>query len=547
MKRFFKLFLLMLIICSLLAACGKTENTIVEPVDEGKEKLAVEQILNVTASEPNVLDVARFLGLADRSVFYNILEPLMKIENGIVTEAGAESYEVSKDGLTYTFHLRENHWSDGKQVTAEDYATALRRQADPNNAFSFASSYYSIKNFEAISKGMMDVAELGVEVVNETTLVLHLGTVDPALLSSVQFFPDRADIAAKHGDSYGTEADKTISCGPFVLTDWQHNSQFTLTKNEQYWDADNVVLQTVNCLIIPEVNTRYASLENGSIDYLVVSDLDYKAKFEARNDMMKDEYEAGRTSMMVFNCKDDVFKNMKIRQAFSISIDRDVVVEVVASGSGVPAYGFIPSVCSVGSHMFRDEVEEPLLEVIKNNPDPKALLIEGMKEAGLGEDPSTLTVTLSYAGTTATSRTYAELYQQMWNEALGVNIELEFNDSTTHMSNLNSGKFQISGTSWGANPEPQFQLTRWSNAKGGQSQWINEEYKQLVASGAASVDENIRLAKYAAAEKLIIQEAAFAPLTYNVNSRFIYNYVGGLAGTHTLDQTGFKKLYILEH
>ena len=240
MKRFLALCLSLFMLCGMFAACGDKQET---PDDNkgqqeqtnnnGEEKLAAEQVINFVASEPNILDVARFLGIADRNVFYNTLECLVRIDGGVVKEDGAESYEISEDGLTYTFHLRENYWSDGQKVTAEDYATALRRQADPKNAFAFANSYYAIENFEAIFKGEKDISELGVEVVDENTLVLHLGRVDTSLLSTAQFFPDRADLAEKYGDSYGTEVDKTPSCGPFVLTEWTHNSTLVYTKNEK--------------------------------------------------------------------------------------------------------------------------------------------------------------------------------------------------------------------------------------------------------------------------------------------------------------------------
>ena len=191
MKRFFALLLSLLMVCSLFAACGGNEEEETpdtnenqqdaqtpeneEPADDGEVKLADDQTLKVLHSEPNILDVARFLGTADRYVFYNTLEPLVKLENGVIVEAGAETYDISADGLTYTFKLRENYWNDGKKVTSEDYATALRRQADPANAFAFASSYYSIQNFEAASKGEVDVSEIGVETPDESTLILHLG------------------------------------------------------------------------------------------------------------------------------------------------------------------------------------------------------------------------------------------------------------------------------------------------------------------------------------------------------------------------------------
>ena len=119
----------------------------VERTSEDGE-LDEDQYLNVLlADEPTVLDVVRFSMIQDRNVFYNVLEPLTRIENGIVTPAGAESWDVSDDGLVYTFHLRENYWSDGQPVTAEDYAGALIRQATPANTFAFSSDYSAIVNF----------------------------------------------------------------------------------------------------------------------------------------------------------------------------------------------------------------------------------------------------------------------------------------------------------------------------------------------------------------------------------------------------------------
>ena len=218
-----------------------------------------------------MLDVARFLGIVDRNLFANLKEPLTRIKDGEVTGAGAESWEISDDGLTYTFHLRENHWSDGQKVTAQDYVTALQRQCDPANAFAFTSDYADIKNFDAIAKGEADASSLGATAPDENTLVIELERVNVSLLSSTEFFPDRADIAQQHGDTLGTEAEKTPCCGPFLLKAWTHNSSLELAKNENYWDAENVSLEKVTYHIIPDENAQLASLENGSLDYLGVS------------------------------------------------------------------------------------------------------------------------------------------------------------------------------------------------------------------------------------------------------------------------------------
>lgn len=248
--------------------------------------------------------------------------------------------------------------------------------------------------------------------------------------------------------------------------------------------------------------------------------------------------------MVIFNCQDEIFQNQKIRQAFSLSIDRDSISSVLNNGLTTPAYGLIPEQCSVGQLHYRDYAPEPLLALQEANPDPKALLIEGMQELGLGDDPSALTVNLSIGGTNAKTKSTGEFYQQMWQSVLGVTVELSFNDSATHTSNITSGNFQMAMYNWGANVEPLFQLSRWSSASGGQSKWVNEEYQQLVSEASSTVDDQARLELYAQAENLLITEAAIAPICYNGSLLFSYPYVHGL-DNNPFDTVGMQKLYTI--
>ena len=515
-----------------------------QPTSEDGE-LDEEQYSNVYLdNEPTVLDVARFSMIQDRKIFYNVLEPLTRIENGIVTPAGAESWDVSGDGLVYTFHLRENYWSDGQKVTATDYAGAIIRQATPSNTFVFASDMSSIKNFSKAVAGEVDPSEVGVKVIDENTLELTLEQPSPALLSTVDFFPQRQDYVDQYGDKLGSNAESVISCGPFKLTDWVHESTLTLEKNDKYWDSENVKMQKVNYMIIKDTTAQLSSLENGSLDYLNISDPDYINKFRQEGVMVEEPYSAARTVMVVFNCQDEVFSNEKIRQAFSLAIDRESISEVLNNGLTTPAYGLIPAESSVGSIMYRNQAPEPLLALQEANPDPKALLIEGMKELGLGDDPSKLTVTFSMGGTNAKTKSTGEYYQQMWQGALGVTVELEFNDGATQMSDLNSGNYQMGMTNWGANVEPQFLMSRWSSESGGQSKWVNEEYQSLVNQAASTEDDQTRLELYAQAEELLINEAAIAPICYNGSLRFSYPYMHGLSD-NPFDTVGMKNVYTI--
>lgn len=494
--------------------------------------------LNVLGSEPNVVDVVRFTGIADRTVFYNVLEPLIRIENGELVGAGAETWEVDDDGLTYTFHLRENHWSDGVEVTSGDYAEALFRQADPDNAYAFASDIYCIENFEAAFLGEADPSDIGVETPDDKTLILHLSEASPALLSTFEFYPERADYVEQYGEQLGTEAETVISCGPFTLDTWVHNSELTFSKNEAYWDAENIHLTGFAFEVITDSAAQFNSFQAGEIDYLSVTNQDYINVLDAAEDLVRTDIDGARTFMFVMNGKDSVFQNEKIRLAFSLAIAREDVVNDLYNGLGTPAYGLVPAACGVASYHYRDEVEEPLLALASE--DPAALLTEGLSELGLSTDPADLTVTLSFGATTATMKTYGEYYQQMWQNALGVVIELEFNDSTTQLANTRSGDYQIALTSWGANLEPQFQLTRFVG--GGQTQVANEQFDAITNQAIATINDEERLALYGEAEEILINTAMIAPLYYSGSVRYAYDYVRGLT-ENSFDTVGMKNVY----
>ena len=524
MKKTIRLILIAALIQSLFSAI---------PIGAGAEGQTLNTLIT---ADPSTLDCARFLGIIDRTILHSITEPLTRIENGIVTPAGAESWTVSDDALTYTFTLRENRWDDGERVTAADYVYALRREADPANAWSFASDFFSIVNFQAAYNGEVDPTQIGVTAADAETLVITLSAPNPAFLSTVDLFPCRESDVAAWGDGYGSEAGTVSACGPFKLDTWVHNSELSFSRNAQYWDAEHVQLDGFTEQIIPDESAQMASLENGSLDYATVSAPEYAAKFDARDDFYVLNITTDRTAMIVFNCEDPMLSNARIRQAFSLALDRELIIEITNGGLGTPAFGLVPTVCYVGDVNFREATGEPLLAL--RDQEPAALLREGMAEAGLGSDPSTLTYRFTWRDTSAAGRTYAELYQQLWEDALGVKIEIDFNESG--LASIREGNYQIGSVAWGSTYEPLFQLSRWS--AGGQSRWVNADYARLVSEGSASIDGAVRLEKYRQAEALLVTEAAIAPTYYNATRTYAYTYVGGIP-TNPFDTTGMKTLF----
>jgi oligopeptide transport system substrate-binding protein len=494
--------------------------------------------------DPTSLDVSRFTVLIDRTVLRAILEPLVVIQDGVVVPAGAASYDVTPDGLTYTFHLRENYWSDGKRVTADDYALSFRRQVSPDNTFRFIDNIASISNVTEINEGKTDIGELGVKAVDDNTLVITLISPNVEFLTTEEFFPSRADYVEKYGDRLGTEAETLIANGPFILKEWIHDSRLSFVKNEKYWDAASVRLGSFDYLIIGNATARESAFANRTIDYYrATSNIDYINKIRAEPGIQSVPYKSGRTTMAVFNTRNRYFSSQKIRQAFSVAIDRESISSILNGGLSSPAYGLIPDISSVGSLNFRTKVPEPLLALKAQYPDPKALLIEGLKEAGLDPNPANVTVTYCVSSTNDNAQVLAEFYQQMWQKALGVRVEVTLKDNASHFADMAAGNYDFGLIGWGANLEPQFHLSRWNN--GDDSGWHNDEYVRLVSGAVTVSDENDRLRLYAEAEGILITEAPFGPIAYIGGVLLTQDYVRGIP-SNAFDTTENKTVYVVK-
>lgn len=491
--------------------------------------------------EPTSMDILKYSGVVDLKLIWNLQEPLVRIENGQVVAAGAEKWDVSEDGLTYTFTLRDSKWSDGVKVTSTDYLNLLKRQATPENMFAYASDFYGIKNFEAVNLGEIPVEQLGVSTPDENTLVIELEYPNNTFLSSIEIYPEREDIVSQYAEDYGYSPETMVYSGPFKMTKWEHNSSIVLEKNETYWDSENVNLDQVNLQIITDGATKLTSFQAGTIDYVSCSDENYIKMFRESDEMYEEHAQSARTYMFLFNCKDSLIQNEKIRQALALSINRDEICSVLDNGLTTPAYGLIPPSTAVGKYDYRTEVTEPLLELSQNTADPRALFDDGLKELGITENRDSITITLSCPND-STSQENAEYYKAMWEENLGINIDINMQEFATYRSLIWSDEYQIATTAWGGSIEPYFLLSRWMPDN--QSQWDNNEYAEIVENGSKEIDDQKRLNLYASAEKILISDnAAIAPIKYDGYSVFYYNYVQG-NDNNPFSNVGFKSMYI---
>lgn len=565
-KKFLALSMALILLLSLIG-CGEKEEAKVETPKEEKTEEKVteepgktqendlddEQYLNlILGSEPSTLDPSKGSDSYSNTVLNNVLEPLTRLEeddqlNNFLAPAGAESWEHNEDGTVWTFKIREALWSDGVAVRAQDYEYGIKRSLAQETASPYAFILMSIKNAEKVNSGQMGVEELGVKSLDDHTLEITLESPTPyfeQLTYQRVMLPQRQDIVEAQGDKFGTEADTLVYNGPFVLSNWVHNSELMLTKNENYWDKDVVKLQYVNLKIIQDENAVFNSLATGSVDQVAANKTEWKEKFMKDENLNHFEVVNPNTFFIFFNTQDEVFKNANIRKAFSAAVNREELANVIFYGVNAPAYGWVPPSMNIGEEEYRQVAPSPVEQLIKDN-DPVELLKKGLGELGMDTDPSKLTVKVSLGSTDQWFRTYGEYLQQMFIKSLGVNLEIDQMEWPVFNSNVEKGDFQMGYMAWGADfndPINMLSLLK-SDAAAIGTGWKNERYDELMNLAAAEMDSAKRLEYFKEAERILLyDEAAVAPVVYPRSNIFRYKYVHNL-GITPFGTQGYKYAY----
>lgn len=548
-----------------IVACSNTN----KPVDSGNEtpngennngtqsgEMDKEQYLNTyLASDPTTLDVSLRSDSYSSTIITNVMEGLIRLEdrNGeyFMAPGDAQSWKSNEEGTVWTFTLGDNKWSDGEPVTAQQYVYSLQRSADPATGCPNGWFLSPVLNYEAISKGEMAPSELGVKAVDEKTLEITLTSAMPAFLemcNSTIYYPQREDKMKEWGEKYGTEAEYTVYNGPFVLESWTHNSSLVLKKNPNYWNADSVKLDKVNLAIMSDTTTIINAYKSGDLDVVGVNKQEQLDEF---NKDSNSKYEYYTTQGLVFNfynTKDELFKNENIRKAFSLAIDHEDINEMCFGGLRVPTYGWVVPTISVGEENFRqtagDVLKEQKAELTANGQTPKDLLLKGMQELGLGDDPSKLNVTLSLAGTDDWFRTFGEYLQQVYLTDLGVNIKIDFAEWGIFYENVTNGKYQMGYMSWGAYYNDPYDVlsifkSEYDQVKTG---WANKEFDELIDKAGVEMDASTRIKYYKDAERILLNEAAVCPLATSTSHSFYKNYVYGYSNLG-FSANGYKDIY----
>lgn len=511
-----------------LAACGfggdSSDKAKDDKKDSGSSETAKELNL-VIPSEPPSLHPQLATDSTSSAILINVFEGLTRADaDGQPQPAMAEKWDISEDGLTYTFHLRDAKWTNGDPVVAGDFEYAWKWALNQENLSEYASVFYPIKGAEAYNTGAGSVDEVGIKAEDEKTLVVTLANPTAYFLELTAFktySPINQKVVEGKDDWYAEAGENYVTNGPYTLDTWKHSDSIVLKKNEGYWDAANVAVNTVNIGMVENEATAVTMFKNGEIDYLgspyQTVALDAIDGFKADKSLNIDDYAA--IYWYKFNTTDKVTGNANIRKALTLAIDRQGLIDNVTKGEQKPALGMVPSAIS-GFEEDRGYYKDNDVE------GAKAALEAGMKELGI-KDAKDIKINLSF-NTSEAHASIAQYIQEGWSKNLGITVSLDNSEWQVYLEKLNVLDYQIGRMGWIADyNDPYTFLEMYDTAKNGNNDtgWENPKYKELLKQSVAEVDTAKRLELLKEAEAIAVSEFPVAPIYYYTNLSVKQKYV----------------------
>ena len=460
--------------------------------------------LNIV-TEPSSIDPQITTDIPGGTVDELILEGLLRKDKTGKSVAGiAQKWEKSKDGLVWTFHLRDGvKWSNGDPVTANDFKAGWIRGLNPDTAGSNASMLFVIKNGEKYNAKKASENEVGIKVIDDKTLQVTLEAPTPYfddLVTFKSFMPLNQKFYNEVKDKYFSEAEFTISNGPYTMESWTHDSELKFKKNPNYWDASNVKTDNVVLKIIA-TDSAVNAFKNKEVDVTSVT-FEQAKEFAGKPELVKAD--DGGIYYLLFNTKENVFKNAKVRRAITMAINKEELVNKVLEGSEKLTKTFTPSGIGLNG-VSKDFAAEVATDQPKFNvAEAKKLLAEGLKEEGLSELPRFEIL----FNDTGSRKAIAEYIQESLRNNLGANVELDMVSGKERIERTKKRDYQISLQNWTGDfldPITYLDLFDSTNANN-RGDFKNVKYDELTKTVKSSADPKVRVPAMIEMEKLISEE-----------------------------------------
>ena len=489
--------------------------------------LAAEQVLHRgNGAEPETLDPAKSTGVTESNIQYEIFEGLTTYSpDGQVVPGVAEKWEVSDDGKTYTFHLRDSKWSNGDPVTAEDFVYAWRRVLDPATASDYAPIFDVIANAEQIRKGEeKDLTKLGIAATDPKTFTVSLAKSAPYFLGLVRhssFLPVHKATVDKFGQDW-TKPGNIVGNGAFTLSEWTPQSSLTVVKNPNYYDAANVKLEKIVYYPTEDISEEFKRFRNGELQITYEVPSDQIGFIEAN---MKDEYEAkpylGTYYYVVNETRENGAKK-EVREALALAIDREAIADKVTQGSFLPAYSWVPPGTPDYATQYLSFKDMPMAERI-------AKAKELLASAGFtAEKPLKLEILYN---TSENHKKIAIAIQDMWKQ-VGVDATLNNQEWQVYLDTRDNKQFDVARAAWiGDYADPVTFLDLFLSDAGVRNDagYNNAEFDKLVKDSFGISDPKARMASLEKAEQMFLADLPIIPILHYKTKHMVSKKVAGWA------------------
>lgn len=514
-KRLLALAMVAALLLATLASCSTPGS------DSGSSEGGEKVFRYAVNTEPTTFDLTKGNSIGDNEIQHAISEGLTRNTGGEVTPGIAESWDISEDGKTYTFHLRDAKWSDGQPITAQDFVYSWQRLVDPATGSPyqwFLADSLPVKNAAKIAYEGMDVKELGVKAVDDKTFEVTLEQPMPVLLSAVgmqsNLNPLRQDIVEQYGNEFAATADKNVYSGPFVLTSTENNV-YVFEKNPEFWDADNIKLDRVELNYIEKPDTQLAMYENGELDFIR---LDNAVVENYKDNEDYGVYLNGNVDYCYINpeCDNKVFSNKNFRLALNYALNRVEYNQLANSGLYEPYNALLfPGLTGKDGKTYGESYDVNAYGYpIEGDVDKaKEYLKAAMDELGIA-DPSEIEI--EFVTTDAESnKKIAEVLQEQWQNALGIKVKIrQVTYADIYGEVYPNADYEIGYAGWGPDyDDPTTYLNLWLTSTKTYTPYSNPDFDAKMAEAQAELtDADKRMDLLNEAEKILIDDGAWVPL-----------------------------------
>ena len=457
-------------------------------------------------------------GIPEAIIQMNIFEGLTRLDKACVAQpALAEKIDVSTDGLKYTFHLRDSKFSNGDPLTAEDFKYAWMRAMDPSTAAEYAYQIADyIKGGAAYNAKIGKAEDVGVKVIDPKTLEVTLENVTPYFTAMTAFpiyFPIDKKVVEANKDWY-LRAETYVSNGPFNIKSWVHNEKIIVVKNVNYWDSESVKIQELTFNLITNSKAALAAYEVGKLDGIDSPSADDIKHFQKSGDL-KVGPQLGIYSF-AFNVAKKPFDDAKVRQALTIAIDRQKIIDMISLTHEKPAFAFTPYGLNDAdnSQQFRDVGGDYFKEDVTQ---AKQLLSDAGFPNGNGFPEIKILI-----NSRTNDEKIATLVQDMWHKNLGIKASLQAEKGQVYIKSLSKFDFDIARAQWsGDYMDPLTFLNNFvKDGVNNKAGWANPQYDALIAGAKKNPDIKARMQQLHAAEKILMTELPVMPIYYD-NLKYI--------------------------